>query len=1197
MISLVLSLLVVSQCTASTLYFTPGEVQSVLCPDGQSQCPDGNTCCVLSSGKYGCCPLPKAVCCSDHLHCCPSGTTCDVSAGKCNKGDFSMDWVQKREATSVNSILCPDGQSQCPDGDTCCQLTTGQWGCCPLPKAVCCSDHLHCCPSGTTCDVSEGKCNKGDFSMDWVQKREVISVNSILCPDGQSQCPDGDTCCQLTTGQWGCCPLPKAVCCSDHLHCCPSGTTCDVSEGKCNKGDFSMDWVQKHEATSVNAIVCPDGQSQCPDSDTCCQLTTGQWGCCPLPKAVCCSDHLHCCPSGTTCDVSGGKCNKGDFSMDWVRKTSAAGAIIPKVTAVECSDNKSQCPDGNTCCKTLTGQYGCCPLPNAVCCPNQNFCCPSGTTCDAVAKKCVKGELSFPWLEKEEAVMKVLQDNICPDQKSKCPEDSTCCILSTGLYGCCPLPKAVCCTDKLHCCPEGTTCDVPHSKCNKGDLTFPWVEKTQAKSVSDIISSGNDVITFVDDVVCPGEQQKCPDGNTCCNTIAGFYGCCPFPDAVCCADEQHCCPSGSECDLIRTQCNKNDGTAIPMVKKTAAAVDIVTEVTCPDGSSCPSGNTCCKLSTGQYGCCPLPSAVCCSDGLHCCPSGYKCDVSAGTCLKGNEALPWLEKLPATPPKVDTVTVTEVPCPDGSFCPDGNTCCKLSTGQYGCCPLPSAVCCSDGLHCCPSGYKCDVSAGTCLKGNEALPWLEKLPATPPKVDTVTEVPCPDGSFCPDGNTCCKLSTGQYGCCPLPSAVCCSDGLHCCPSGYKCDVSAGTCLKGNEAVPWLEKLPATPPKVDIVTDVTCPDGSSCPSGNTCCKLSTGQYGCCPLPSAVCCSDGLHCCPSGYKCDVSAGTCLKGNEALPWLEKLPATPPKSDLSDVVCPGGLQQCPKGFTCCPSQTIGFFGCCPFQNAVCCQDKVHCCPNGFKCSESKGTMKCYDGDKTLPTLTHIPATSVSQVEIVTDVTCPDGSSCPSGNTCCKLSTGQYGCCPLPSAVCCSDGLHCCPSGYKCDVSAGTCLKGNTHVLPWVEKQPALRDVRLVTCPDERTKCPDKNTCCEMPNGQFACCPIEKAICCEDKLHCCPDYMKCDIKTGKCIRGAMFIPWFEKTPGLVGYVDAVMCPDQSQCPDGNTCCKLASGQYGCCPLPQAECCSDGVHCCPSGYTCDVKSGTCSKSDVTSVVPLV
>ena len=52
------------------------KLQSVVCPDGQSECPDGNTCCKTSSGEYGCCPLPKAVCCSDGVHCCPNGYTC-----------------------------------------------------------------------------------------------------------------------------------------------------------------------------------------------------------------------------------------------------------------------------------------------------------------------------------------------------------------------------------------------------------------------------------------------------------------------------------------------------------------------------------------------------------------------------------------------------------------------------------------------------------------------------------------------------------------------------------------------------------------------------------------------------------------------------------------------------------------------------------------------------------------------------------------------------------------------------------------------------------------------------------------------------------------------------------------------------------------------------------------------------------------
>ena len=53
------------------------------------------------------------------------------------------------------------------------------------------------------------------------------------------------------------------------------------------------------------------------------------------------------------------------------------------------------------------------------------------------------------------------------------------------------------------------------------------------------------------------------------------------------------------------------------------------------------------------------------------------------------------------------------------------------------------------------------------------------------------------------------------------------------------------------------------------------NSLESNGTCCKLSSGEWGCCPLPNAVCCKDGNHCCPQGYVCVVSAGTCSKNSE----------------------------------------------------------------------------------------------------------------------------------------------------------------------------------------------------------------------------------------------------------------------------------------------------------------------------------
>ena len=36
-------------------------------------------------------------------------------------------------------------------------------------------------------------------------------VKDVVCPGGGAQCPDGTTCCELSTGEYGCCPLPNAV--------------------------------------------------------------------------------------------------------------------------------------------------------------------------------------------------------------------------------------------------------------------------------------------------------------------------------------------------------------------------------------------------------------------------------------------------------------------------------------------------------------------------------------------------------------------------------------------------------------------------------------------------------------------------------------------------------------------------------------------------------------------------------------------------------------------------------------------------------------------------------------------------------------------------------------------------------------------------------------------------------------------------
>ncbi len=168
-----------------------------------------------------------------------------------------------------------------------------------------------------------------------VQKTRSVSK---ICPDGRSQCPDSSTCCEVAGGRWGCCPLVKAVCCSDKETCCPNGYTCG-SGGTCQKGSEIISSLNKfpslkktHQSPRVVqkvSIICPDGQSQCPNASSCCKLASGQWGCCPVVKAVCCTDKETCCPNGYTCG-SGGTCEKGSEIISSFKKFPSLKKTHPR---------------------------------------------------------------------------------------------------------------------------------------------------------------------------------------------------------------------------------------------------------------------------------------------------------------------------------------------------------------------------------------------------------------------------------------------------------------------------------------------------------------------------------------------------------------------------------------------------------------------------------------------------------------------------------------------------------------------------------------------------------------------------------------------------------------------------------------------------------------------------------------------------
>lgn len=131
--------------------------QDVECPNG-GYCESYETCCKNGPTSYGCCPYSYATCCSDEKHCCRAGYTCSYSSCYLDKRAEQISRSLRDQPPEI--VVCPDGQSECPDGNTCCALTSDQWGCCPLPNAVCCSDGQHCCPQGYTCDTSAGTCTQ-----------------------------------------------------------------------------------------------------------------------------------------------------------------------------------------------------------------------------------------------------------------------------------------------------------------------------------------------------------------------------------------------------------------------------------------------------------------------------------------------------------------------------------------------------------------------------------------------------------------------------------------------------------------------------------------------------------------------------------------------------------------------------------------------------------------------------------------------------------------------------------------------------------------------------------------------------------------------------------------------------------------------------------------------------------------------------
>uniref|UniRef100_A0A8B9TB20 Granulin precursor n=1 Tax=Anas platyrhynchos TaxID=8839 RepID=A0A8B9TB20_ANAPL len=493
-----------------------------------------------------------------------------------------------------------------------------------------------------------------------------------------------------------------------------------------------------------------------------------------------------------------------------------------------------------------------------------------------------------------------------------------------------------------------------------------------------------------------------------------------------------------------------------------AGVAAVSALRCPDGTSeCPSNATCCVTPDGSWGCCPirchlLPAAlgavrllspaerecvpmsphstpgwwravtrgaVCCSDGQHCCPQGTTCDLERSM-------------------------FGDVKCDDQMSCPDGNTCCRLSSGAWGCCPLEE-VGGTGGTRTGPQGRD----------GQDASP--RDVPREPCPLPGVPHAPGGLGAVSPVPHLP-----------PMsPQAVCCPDHVHCCPQGYTCDPQGGTCLQGGVRLPWLSKTPAR----GRAGDVKCDDETSCPDGNTCCRLSSGAWGCCPLEQVGGTGSGP-CAPSLGTMGMGCGSL--GGGRLHALSSPPSSTPHPGCDTharwrghhvgcpVSCPPPapsapwlLEMCQFGggggfpYTCPPSPPPittsavwavwhwaggghgvlgGGAGChqavvCPSvppPKAVCCKDHQHCCPRGYTCNAA--TQSCEKLLAATPLRFPVPTgPPLSPPRPVATIPADTARACPPGQRCCRSKDGSWARCPFAQGSCCEDGRRCCPAGYRC----------------------------------------------------------------------------------------------------------------------------------------------------------------------------
>uniref|UniRef100_A0A3Q4BWN0 Granulins domain-containing protein n=1 Tax=Mola mola TaxID=94237 RepID=A0A3Q4BWN0_MOLML len=255
------------------------------------------------------------------------------------------------------------------------------------------------------------------------------------------------------------------------------------------------------------SITCPDG-NVCSDFATCC-ITLHGYSCCPYPKAVCCSDLAHCCPSGFVCNLDTQQCERPSqpwLNIPMVKKEKAEELIAPvqpvsspqelkksyvpdkqKSSVVFC-DNYYTCPDGNTCCRHRQGVLLQIPLCNWTHDCDDVYVSLEHRLGETMMEARVQESLCAylfqtprTALSKTSGSMSEAEVIRC-DSKFYCSKGTSCCKGPQGQWNCCPYRLGQCCSDGQHCCEYGYTCTTTSLSCHKPFSQVPSATQERAKS-------------------------------------------------------------------------------------------------------------------------------------------------------------------------------------------------------------------------------------------------------------------------------------------------------------------------------------------------------------------------------------------------------------------------------------------------------------------------------------------------------------------------------------------------------------------------------------------------------------------------------------------------------------------------------------------------------------------------------------------